>query len=72
MPENPVNNSPNNTGLNNLPPAQKALIWYPYAESKEFPLVGAGGRCAMAGPMYHIDEFKNAPRPFPKYYDGNC
>ncbi len=69
-PEQPVNNSPNNTGINNLPPAQKALIWYPYAESKEFPLVGTGGRCAMAGPVYYSDEFKNAARAFPKYYDG--
>jgi cytochrome c len=69
-PENPVNYSPNNTGLNNLPPAQKALIWYPYAESKEFPLVGTGGRCAMAGPVYHADVFKTAKHAFPKYYDG--
>ncbi|HXB30400.1 MAG TPA: ThuA domain-containing protein [Puia sp.] len=69
-PENPVNNSPNNTGLNNLPPAQKALIWYPYAESKEFPLVGTGGRCAMAGPVYHFEDFKKALRAYPKYYDG--
>ena len=66
----PVNNSPNNTGLNQLPPAQDAFIWYPYAESKEFPLVGTGGRCAMAGPVYYSDEFKNAARPFPNYYDG--
>ena len=36
----PVNMSPNNTGLNELPPAQSAFIWYPYAESKEFPLGG--------------------------------
>ena len=69
-PELPVNNSPNNTGLNNLPPAQKAFIWYPYAESKEFPLVGTGGRCAMAGPVYYSDAYKNAARAFPKYYDG--
>ena len=69
-PQQPVNNSPNNTGINDLPPAQKALIWYPYAESKEFPLVGTGGRCAMAGPVYYSDEFKNAARAFPKYYDG--
>ena len=69
-PEKPINTSPNNTGLNELPPAQKAFIWYPYAESKEFPLVGTGGRCAMAGPVFHSDEFKNATRPFPKYYDG--
>ncbi len=69
-PAKPVNNSVNNTGLNQLPPAQKAFIWYPYAESKEFPLVGSGGRSAMAGPVYYSDQFKNAKRPFPDYYDG--
>ncbi|MFD1142545.1 ThuA domain-containing protein [Larkinella insperata] len=66
----PTNNSPNNTGLNVLPPAQKAFIWYPYDGSPEFPLVGAGGRNAMAGPVYHADAFAKAPRAFPKYYDG--
>lgn len=68
--EKPINNSPNNTGLNELPPAQKAFIWYPYAESKEFPLVGAGGRSAMAGPVFYADQFKGAKRAFPDYYDG--
>jgi cytochrome c len=66
----PTNNSPNNTGLKVLPPAQKAFIWYPYGESKEFPLVGSGGRNAMAGPVFYSEDFKNANRAFPKYYDG--
>ena len=69
-PERPINNSPNNTGLKELPPAQKAFIWYPYGESKEFPLVGNGGRSAMAGPVFHSEAFASAARPFPKYYDG--
>lgn len=69
-PEKPVNKSVNNTGLNQLPPAQKAFIWYSYAESKELPLMGAGGRSAMAGPVYYADQFKNAKRAFPSYYDG--
>lgn len=66
----PINKSVNNTGLNELPPAQKAFVWYPYGESKEFPLMGAGGRSAMAGPVYYRDQFKTAPRAFPDYYDG--
>ncbi len=66
----PINNSPNNTGLNRLPAAQKAFIWYGYGESKEFPLVGAGGRSAMAGPVYYQDQFRNAKRAFPDYYEG--
>lgn len=68
-PDKPVNNSPNNTGLNELPPAQKAFIWYTAAETKRFPLLGSGGRSAMAGPVYYVDDFKNAKRPFPAYYD---
>ena len=66
----PSNTSPNNTGLKVLPPAQKAFIWYPYDASPEFPLVGAGGRNAMAGPVYYTDNFNNATQAFPAYYDG--
>lgn len=66
----PTNNSPNNTGLKVLPPAEKAFIWYPYGESKEFPLLGSGGRNAMAGPVFYTENFKNEPRAFSKYYDG--
>ena len=66
----PQNTSPNNTGLQSLPPAQPAFIWYPYAESTEFPLVGSGGRNAMAGPVYYSDQFAGAERAFPDYYNG--
>jgi len=69
-PEKPLNQSPNNTGLEQLPPAQKAFIWYPYADSKEFPLVGSGGRNAMAGPVFYTQDFAGAKRAFPKYYHG--
>ncbi|MBO9672083.1 MAG: PQQ-dependent sugar dehydrogenase [Sphingobacteriaceae bacterium] len=65
-PAKPINNSPNNTGLEQLPPAQPAFIWYPYGESLEFPQVGAGGRTAMAGPVYYA----SANSPYPAYYNG--
>ncbi len=68
-PAHPVNNSPNNTGLNQLPPARGAYIWYPYAPSPEFPIVGTGGRTAEAGPVFYREDFRNAARPFPPYYD---
>lgn len=68
--EYPVNNSPNNTGLTDLPPPQKAFIWYPYANSDEFPLVGSSGRSATGGPVFRKEDFKNAPRPFPSYFEG--
>jgi cytochrome c len=68
--DKPINTSPNNTGLIELPPAQNAFIWYPYGDSPEFPLVGSGGRNAMAGPVFYKDAFKKAERAFPTYYDG--
>ena len=69
-PAHPVNDSPNNTGLRELPPAQKPMIWYPYGISEEFPLVGAAGRSATGGPVYHRSDFPNAKRAFPAYYEG--
>lgn len=66
----PINTSPNNTGLEKLPEAQNAFIWYPYANSEEFPLMGNGGRNAMAGPVYYQADFKNSERKWPSYYNG--
>jgi cytochrome c len=60
-PAAPVNNSRNNTGLKNLPPAQPSMLWYPYSPSYEYPQLGSGGRSAMAGPVYHS-------KVYPKYY----
>lgn len=67
-PMHPINDSKNNTGLRELPPAQPAFIWYPYAESPDFPQVGTGGRNAMAGPAYYTDMFPKATR-MPDYFD---
>ncbi len=69
-PEAPINRSPNNTGLNELPPARSAMIWYPYAASKEFPELGQGGRSAMAGEFYTFDKGSESAIAFPEYYDG--
>ena len=68
-PAHPVNNSPNNTGLKDLPPAQKALIWYPYDESPEFPELDKGGRSAIIGPVYHFDPALQSDTKFPAYFD---
>ena len=54
-PAKPKNPGKHNTGLVDLPPAQKAFIWYPYANAPEFPVVGSGGRNAMAGPVFYYD-----------------
>ncbi|MEH6406397.1 MAG: ThuA domain-containing protein [Leeuwenhoekiella sp.] len=68
-PEKPMNNSQNNTGLTELPPAHSAYIWYPYTASAEFPQLGQGGRNAMAGPVYYNDMFPKETA-LPEYYNG--
>ena len=65
----PINDSKNNTGLTELPPAQPAYVWYPYDATGEFPQVGEGGRNAMAGPVYYSDMFPKE-KALPAYYDG--
>ncbi|WP_187270947.1 ThuA domain-containing protein [Neolewinella aurantiaca] len=69
-PAKPINNSAYNTGAKELPPAQPAMIYYPYAESPEWPLMGTGGRNAMAGPVFYRDDFNDSDSRFPEYYDG--
>ncbi|HEY3401757.1 MAG TPA: ThuA domain-containing protein [Ohtaekwangia sp.] len=68
-PANPVNNSRNNTGIKELPPAQPAFIWYPYGASPDFPQVETGGRNAMAGPVYYTDLYDKSTR-MPEYYNN--
>ena len=68
-PLRPVNTSAANTGLHDLPPATAAFIWYPYRESSDFPLVGTGGRSAMAGPVFRADRYPGGGA-LPRYYDG--
>ncbi|MFD4944474.1 ThuA domain-containing protein [Streptomyces sp. NPDC058409] len=67
---NPVNPSPNNTGLTELPPIQQPEIWYGYGESKEFPEVGSGGSAPMSGPVYHYDKKNPSTTKFPAYFEG--
>lgn len=69
-PAAPVNRSPNNTGLQTLPPATPAMIYYPYAASTQFPELGQGGRSAMAGEFYTYNENTVGKTGFPAYYDG--
>jgi cytochrome c len=68
-PKKPINNSPNNTGSKELPEATPPLIYYPYSASKEFPLVGEGGRNAMAGPVFYMEDYPESEKRFPVYYD---
>jgi len=69
-PKKPVNSSVNNTGLKELPPVAPPFIYYPYAVSEEFPLVGSGSRSSTGGPIYHRADFPGAKRSWPTYYEG--
>ncbi|MFK7978559.1 MAG: ThuA domain-containing protein [Saprospiraceae bacterium] len=64
-----VNNSPHNTGLQNLPPAQESMIWFSYAASDEFPWLGDGGVNPMGGMVYHATDYPDAKQHFPDYFE---
>ncbi|GGM33212.1 ThuA domain-containing protein [Dactylosporangium sucinum] len=67
----PVNNSPNNTGLTNLPPAQPATVDYDYDGNPRFPEIGGGG-APMGGPVYRYDANSTSETKWPAYYDGKA
>jgi cytochrome c len=69
----PVNESPHNTGLRELPAVQHPDVWYSYTLSAEFPELGStppGGIGPMGGPAYDFDAAKASPPAWPAYYDG--
>jgi cytochrome c len=69
----PVNESPHNTGLRELPPVTQPDVWYSYTQSAEFPeltSVPAGGIGPMGGPAYDFDPAKASPPAWPAYFDG--
>ncbi|WP_405407924.1 PQQ-dependent sugar dehydrogenase [Streptomyces decoyicus] len=64
----PKNNSPHNTGLVDLPPAQAA--WIPY-DGGSVPEFGTGSESPMGGPLYRYDAASTSPVKFPEAYDGD-
>ncbi|MEU0372960.1 ThuA domain-containing protein [Streptomyces sp. NPDC006283] len=65
-----VNDSPNNTGLTELPAAQPATVWYAYSASEQFPELGTGGGGPMGGPVYDFDPDNTYLGKFPKAFEG--
>src|SRR6478735_3302586 len=66
---NPKNESPNNTGLTDLPPARGATAWMGFSETdSRYTGLGTGG-APMGGPRYHYDASLVSDRKFPSYYD---
>lgn len=66
-----ANNSPNNTGLINLPAARGATVDYDYSGNPLFPEIGGGG-APMGGPVYRYNAALNSSRKWPAYWDGKA
>ncbi|MEJ5869062.1 ThuA domain-containing protein, partial [Pseudokineococcus sp. 5B2Z-1] len=66
-----VNDSPNNTGLTELPPAIPAQIWYGREATSSYPGIGTGG-APMAGPAYVYDPELESSRKWPAYFSDKA
>jgi cytochrome c len=67
----PTNNSPNNTGQTQPPPAIPAQIYYHYAaDPAHFPQLSGGG--PIAGPVYRFDPTLSSSRKWPVEMDGKA
>ncbi|MDQ4054050.1 MAG: ThuA domain-containing protein, partial [Actinomycetota bacterium] len=64
----PVNESPNNTGLTQLPGAILPDIWYGFGGPWEAEMQPGGSESPMAGPVYHYDPDNPSETKFPAYY----
>ncbi|ROP44706.1 PQQ-dependent sugar dehydrogenase [Pseudokineococcus lusitanus] len=69
----PTNTSRWNTGLDQVPPATPATLWYgddtddqPWPELTDF---GPGGQGPMGGPVYHYDAENPSQTKFPEHWD---
>ncbi|MCG8372641.1 MAG: ThuA domain-containing protein [Balneolales bacterium] len=67
---NLVNESPNNTGALNIPPAVPAWLDYTYGFTPDRPEFGEGDRTAIAGGFYSFDPNNVETGSFPQYYDS--
>ena len=68
----PINDSPNNTGLTNLPPAKAAVIWQSNnASITGTPEIGASGAPMTSG-TYSYDPDLDSDRKWPEYFDSKA
>jgi cytochrome c len=66
----PVNDSPHNTGLRDLPPVRHPEVGFGYGESAEFPELGTGGIGPIGRPAYQYDKNSTSRIKWPEYYDN--
>lgn len=70
-PAAPVNNSPNNTGLTNLPPVIQPEWWTENGLTALYPEIGGSG-APMGGPVYRYDPDLESDVKWPEYWDGKA
>ncbi|WP_116951202.1 ThuA domain-containing protein [Jiangella endophytica] len=66
----PVNDSPNNTGLRELPPVVGATMYENYGATPAWAEFGTGGVAPHGGPVYDYDPELDSDTKFPASYDG--
>jgi glucose/arabinose dehydrogenase len=68
----PVNNSPRNTGLQQLPPTRGALVWEQHGGSREWPALDNPGGCGSPNhaEVYHYNPNLVSDVKWPQYYDN--
>ena len=67
----PVNVSPRNTGLEDLPPTQMPGIWYGDGGPWEQEMLPSGSESPMGGPVYRYDPDNPSETKFPEHFDGH-
>ncbi|GAA1015198.1 glycosyl hydrolase [Acrocarpospora pleiomorpha] len=68
----PVNNSPRNTGQQQLPPTKPALVWEQHGGSVQWPALDNPGGCGSPNhtEVYHYDPTLVSDVKWPQYYDN--
>lgn len=64
----PINDSPNNTGLAELPPVIDPEVWFGRQANSPWPTIGTGG-APMGGPFYDYDPELDSETKWPAYFD---
>ena len=67
--DNLINDSPNNTGLTEIPPSTPATVWYSYEAGDDFPMLAGGA--PTGGPRYAFDEDLDSDIQWPASFDGS-
>ncbi len=68
----PVNDSPRNTGLQQLPPTRPAVVWEQHGGSDDWPALDNPGGCGSPNhtEVYHYDPNLASDVKWPQYYDN--